>query len=61
MGAEYTKSQKRASDKYMERMARIQVIVPKDKAELYKIAAKNAGKSVSKYLSDLADESIAQN
>ena len=61
MGAEYTKSQKRASDKYMERMARIQVIVPKDKAELYKIAAKNARKSVSKYLSDLADKSIAQN
>ena len=61
MGAAYTKSQKRARDKYLERMARIQVIVPKDKAELYKIAAKNAGKSVSKYLSDLADKSIAQN
>ena len=61
MGAEYTKAQKRAYDKHMEKMARIQVIVPKERAEIYKDAAKKAGKSMSKYLSDLADEAIAQN
>ena len=60
MGAKYTKAQAAASKKYMEGKTTLRVVVTEDKAVTYKKAAKEEGKSLSRFMADLADDAIAK-
>lgn len=51
--------QLKATQKYMAKRHSIRVIVPKEKAEEYKLAAKNAGKSLSQFVIDCVEKEIS--
>ncbi len=49
----YNDAKKKANKKYLEKMARIPVIVTPDQKKEIEEKAKNAGKSVNQYIKDL--------
>lgn len=58
MGAEYTKAQRNASDKYMAKMHTIRVVVPKEDAEKYKQLAKDKGLSLNKFIIECIEKAV---
>lgn len=55
MGKEYTKSQKEAMERYLEKTQIIRVYLPKEKAALINILAEAEGKKAGRYLLDHVD------
>jgi predicted HicB family RNase H-like nuclease len=60
MGAKYTVSQQKATEKYMHDKHVLRVVVSKEKAEAYKKIAKDSNKSLNQFVIDCINKYIEE-